>query len=243
MIIIIPAIDILHDKVVRLYQGDYQQSTIYDDNPANIAFQLQQEGFKHIHIIDLQGAKEGKPFITKHVEDITKLGMKVQVGGGIRTISSAQHYLNLGVEQVIVSTAILTDLNNYHQFVTKLTPQRIIVSLDVKNGVVAIKGWKEQLALTLVEAIQFLNERHPIAQLIITDISRDGTLQGVNVELYRDIHQHFPAICLIAAGGVASMQAIEQLDHIEVDRVIVGRALYEDAAFRKQLIKRIQDVE
>lgn len=228
---IIPAIDILRGKVVRLRRGDFHTATEYSHNPLDIAYHLLQLGFDHLHIIDLDGAREGFCCHNNIITDLIKTGATLQVGGGIRSLKSAQNYLFSGVSKIIVGTAALEDPSYYHNLRTHFG-DKVLLSLDVIENKLAIRGWQKIMDRTIQDV---LDEYAP-SSVIVTDISRDGTLSGVNVHMYRNIRRSHPHINLIAAGGIASVDTIKKLEDAGLSGVIIGKALYEETKFCRDVV-------
>ena len=225
--LIIPAIDIKDGRCVRLFQGEMDKETIYFDRPIDAARHWAKEGATFIHVVDLNGAVEGRPVHTREVEAICKeTGLSVELGGGLRSAASVEAALDLGVSRVVVGTAAY-EHQEFLRALCKQFPEKIVVGIDARGGKVAVKGWKETTSMDAVE----LAERcaaDGAARIIYTDISRDGTREGVNIEetlrLARSV-----SIPVIASGGVATLEDIRRLLPLEaegVEGVIVGRALY-----------------
>lgn len=224
--LIIPAIDLMDNKVVRLKRGDFTASKIYSSDPVQVARDWQEKGAKRIHMVDLDGAKTGECKNLNIVRKITKeLKIPIQLGGGIRDSDTVQRVFDSGVRWVILGTQVLVDENFLKETVSSF-PKRIIVSVDVKDFEIYIKGWKENLSQDTFAFLKKLKSIK-IASLIVTDIKKDGTLEGVNVELFTEICQKSP-IPIIVAGGVSSLEDIKQLSSIKgVKGAIIGKALYE----------------
>jgi phosphoribosylformimino-5-aminoimidazole carboxamide ribotide isomerase len=228
--LIIPAIDIKDGRCVRLFQGDMDKETIYFDRPIDAARHWAKEGATLVHIVDINGAVEGCPVHTREVEAICKeTGLSVELGGGLRSPESVEAALALGVSRVVVGTAAY-DNQEFLRVLCKQFPGNIVVGIDARDGRVAVKGWKETTSMDAVELAKRC-EADGAARIIYTDISRDGTRQGVNIEetakLARSVR-----IPIIASGGVATLDDIRNLLPLEkegVEGVIVGRALYSGA--------------
>ncbi|MBI5231561.1 MAG: 1-(5-phosphoribosyl)-5-[(5-phosphoribosylamino)methylideneamino]imidazole-4-carboxamide isomerase [Coriobacteriales bacterium] len=226
--IVFPAIDILGGSAVRLKQGDYDRVTVYNEDPVAQARDWIEQGSEWIHVVDLDGARDGVPGNIEIVERIvSEVGAKVQIGGGIREISTLERLFAAGARRAVIGTKLITD----PAFVSKATalwPDSIIAGVDARDGLVAIEGWREGTATKaedVVSALLDLGVRH----LVYTDISRDGVLTGVNVDAYRRIAEvaGFP---VVASGGVSTLHDIERLAALGddvVEGVIAGRALYE----------------
>lgn len=227
--LVIPAIDLKEGKCVRLRQGRMQDSTVFSDDPLEVAKRWVEEGAKRLHVVDLDGAFAGKPknagIIAEIVEQFPDLA--VQVGGGIRDDDTVQAYLDAGVEWVIIGTKAVSTPHFVNDLCLEF-PNRIIVGLDARDGKVAIDGWSKLSNHDVIDMAQ-LFERDGVAGIIFTDISRDGMMQGVNVEATCALAQsvHIP---VFASGGVTNIEDIRRLcdvAHEGIDGVIVGRALYE----------------
>jgi len=229
-VLIIPAIDIKDGRCVRLFQGEMDKETIYFDNPVDAVRHWVKEGAIFIHIVDLNGAVEGRPVHTKEVEAICKeTGVSVELGGGLRSLDAIEQALALGVERVVIGTKAAED-SDFLRAACSNFPGKIVVGIDARNGKVAVKGWKETTSVDAVELAQRC-EADGASRIIYTDISRDGTHEGVNIEgtlkLARSV-----TIPVVASGGVATLEDIRQLLPLEkegVEGVIVGRALYSGA--------------
>lgn len=233
--IILPAIDLYEGKAVRLYKGDYENMTVYSDNPVEIAEDFKNCGATHIHMVDLEGAKDGTTpnlGIVKQVAEET--GLFVEIGGGIRSMETVEAYLSAGVSRVILGTAAVND----EEFLKKAVAEyssAIAVGADVKDGYVAIKGWLEKSQYTLdqfMEKMQGLG----IETIICTDISKDGAMKGTNLELYRELSEKF-SMNIIASGGVSSMEDVRELRTMDVHGAIIGKAYYTGAIDLKEAIE------
>lgn len=226
--IIYPAIDLKDGKCVRLYKGDMNQATIFNHSPANQAKYFEDHGFKFIHIVDLDGAIAGSSSNEESVRSILKtVNIPVQLGGGIRNIETIEKWLNLGINRVIIGTTALKN-PELVKFTAKKFPGRIIVGIDAKNGMVAVEGWVKESNIAVIDLAKKFEDAG-VAAIIYTDINRDGTLTGVDLEGTRKLAESIN-IPVIASGGVASIEDIIKLKTIEkygVEGVIVGKALYE----------------
>ena len=245
---IIPAIDLLDGKCVRLYQGDYGRSQIFDENPAAVAQQWVEQGASWLHVVDLDGAKAGSVVNLKAIEAIVRaVPIRVQVGGGLRDTASVTQLLGMGVQRVILGT-VAVEKPELVQSLCAEFPEQIVVGIDARNGKVATRGWletSEVLATELAKQMQQLGA----AAIIYTDIHRDGTLQGPNLEALRELAGAI-SIPIIASGGVSSIAdllSLLALEPLGVRDVIVGRAIYTGDVSLKDAIRavgsgRIQDV-
>lgn len=228
--LIIPAIDLKDGHCVRLFQGEMDKETVYFENPLDAARHWVAEGATFLHIVDLNGAVEGRPVHTQEVEDICKQpGLSVELGGGLRSSETVQAALDLGVARVVIGTAAYDNAEFLRRLCEKF-PGKIVVGIDARQGKVAVKGWTETTAMDAVTLAQRC-QADGAARIIYTDISRDGTGQGVNVEETLRIARSVK-IPIIASGGVSSLDDIRKLLPLEkegVEGVIVGRALYAGA--------------
>ncbi|MBE9191091.1 1-(5-phosphoribosyl)-5-[(5-phosphoribosylamino)methylideneamino]imidazole-4-carboxamide isomerase [Gloeocapsopsis crepidinum LEGE 06123] len=245
---VIPAIDLLAGKCVRLYQGDYARSQVFNDNPADVAQQWVEQGATRLHVVDLDGAKQGKIVNLEAIEAITAaVSVPIQVGGGLRDSTSVAQLLDLGVQRVILGTVAVEQ----PQLVADLCqefPGQIVVGIDARNGRVATHGWletSEVLATQLATQMQELGA----AAIIYTDIHRDGTLSGPNLEALRELATEI-SIPIIASGGVSSVTdllSLLALEPLGVIGAIVGRALYTGDISLKSAVQavgqgRLQDI-
>ncbi len=225
--IILPAIDLYEGKAVRLFKGDYNQMTVYDTDPCRVAKKFELSGARYIHLVDLEGAKIGKTPNIDTVKDIVKsTSLSAEIGGGIRSFDVIEKYLSIGVDRVILGTAAVTD-DGFVGDAVKEYGSRIVVGADIKDGLVAIKGWTEKSSLTCDEfCLKMKNDG--VKTLIVTDISKDGAMQGTNCELYKHLNSEFK-INIIASGGVSSLDDIKNLAKNNIAGAIIGKAYYTGA--------------
>lgn len=233
--LIYPAIDLYGGKAVRLYKGDYKQMTVYNDDPTAVARDFLAAGAERIHIVDLEGAKDGD---TPNLETVCAIkratGLFCEIGGGIRSMETVRKYLDTGVDRVILGTAAVTDPDFLKTALAEYG-ERIAVGVDIKDGKVAIKGWLETAeddAMTFCEKMQSLG----VKTIICTDISRDGAMRGTNVELYREMSERFN-IDIVASGGVSSMEDITRLAALNIHGAIIGKAYYTGAIDLREAIE------
>jgi phosphoribosylformimino-5-aminoimidazole carboxamide ribotide isomerase len=225
---IIPAIDIIEGKCVRLTQGDYAQKTVYNENPVDVAIRFEQAGLKYLHLVDLDGAKAGKVINWDTVKAVTsKTNLIVDFGGGIKTESEIQKLLDLGVAQVNLGSVAVKQPQLVQQWLKKFRSEKIILSADVKDEIVQISGWQEKTSLTIHDFVTDY-QGHGIQFVTCTDISTDGMLTGPNIGLYKKLVSLFPSIKWIASGGVSSMDDIHELKDNGLSGVIIGKAIYEN---------------
>ena len=231
---VIPAIDLLNGQCVRLHKGSYEEVTVYNESPLGQAQEFKKAGFSHIHIVDLNGAKEGYFVNLPHIRQVIKeLGISVQTGGGIRTFEDAEYLLEQGLSKVICSSMAVKNEQDWLKLL-KEYPDRAILGMDLKDGKIAYGGWLE----TASESVDSFLSRmidHGLQEILCTDISKDGTLSGPNLELYVELKAKFPQIRLIASGGVSSLEDLEKLDAENIDAVVVGKAYYEKRITLQQM--------
>ena len=232
---IFPAIDLYEKKAVRLYKGNYDEMTVYSENPIEIARDFEKCGARFIHMVDLEGAKTGETpniDVVRQVADETDLF--IEIGGGIRNLEVAERYLDAGVDRVILGTAAVTD-ESFLLAAVKKHGERIAVGADVKDGRIAIKGWLESSRYTLDE---FLSRMQSIGvkTVICTDISRDGAMRGTNLTLYRELSEKY-SMQIVASGGVSTMDDIRELRRMELYGAIIGKAYYTGAIDLKEAIE------
>lgn len=245
---VIPAIDLLEGRCVRLYQGDYAQSQVFNDNPVEVAKQWVDQGATRLHVVDLDGAKVGQPVNTKAIEAIVQaVAVPVQVGGGLRDRVGVMQMLDVGVQQVILGTIAVEEPTIVADLCAEF-PGRIIVGIDARQGWVATHGWLETSEVAATDLAQQMNQLGTAA-IIYTDILRDGTLIGPNLDALRELAGSI-SIPVIASGGISSITdllSLLALEPLGVSGVIVGRALYAENISLKEAIQavgngRLQDV-
>ena len=224
---IIPAIDLIGGKAVRLIKGDYDKVTVYSDDPASVAKKFERDGARFLHLVDLDGAKDGTTANFDTIKSIIdQTDLSVEVGGGIRTLDRIEKYVSIGVDRVILGTAAVTDpkflLDAVKQF-----GEKIVVGVDILDGYVAIKGWTEISSVACFDFCQML-QSIGVKTIICTDISKDGMMSGTNLELYRSLQEKF-GVRIIASGGVSTLEDIRALAKMEVYGAIVGKAIYTGA--------------
>ena len=233
-----PAIDLYEGKAVRLYKGDYNQMTVYSNNPAEVAKAFELQGATRLHLVDLEGARDGTtsnlPVIEKILER-TKLF--TEVGGGIRDLQKAERYLSLGVDRVILGTAAVNDEVFLKQALA-LYGEKIAVGVDIKDGYVAIRGWTEKSALKTEDFFEKM-EALGVKTIICTDISKDGAMQGTNRALYKELSEKFK-IDLIASGGVSSLDDVLALNEMNLHGAIIGKAYYTGAIDLREALEAVK---
>ncbi len=233
--IIFPAIDLYDGKAVRLFKGDYNEMTVYSLNPVEIAWDFEKAGATHVHLVDLEGAKNGTtPNINVVKTIVENTSLFTEIGGGIRDIETVKKYLDIGVDRVILGTAAVKD-PEFLKLAVELYGEKIAVGVDVKDGKVAIKGWVEKSQYDCFEFCQKMQETG-VKTLICTDISRDGAMQGTNRELYKELSKKFK-IDITASGGVSSIDDVKALKALDLYGAIIGKAYYTNAIDLKEAIE------
>lgn len=224
---IFPAIDLYDKKAVRLFKGDYAQMTVYSENPIEVARDFEAAGAKFIHMVDLEGAKNGTTPNLDIVKDIANnTGLFVEIGGGIRSMETVKAYLDSGVGRVILGTSAVTD-EAFLLEAVKTYGEKIAVGADVKDGYIAIKGWVEKSQYSLEEFLSKM-EKIGVKTIICTDISKDGAMKGTNLELYKSLNEKY-SLDIIASGGVSTIDDIVALKGMDMYGAIIGKAYYTGA--------------
>ncbi len=224
---IFPAIDLIDGKAVRLMKGDYNRVTVYSDTPVKVAKYFEEQGAEYLHLVDLDGAKDGNTANFGIISEIVRsTSLSVEVGGGIRDIETIKRYVDIGVDRVILGTAAVNDPEFLKEAV-RLYPDHVVVGIDIKDGMVAIKGWTEVSGLSCFDFCQTIQELG-VQTIICTDISKDGMMAGTNRELYRELSNRF-SLNVIASGGVSSMDDIRALAGMNLFGAILGKAIYTGA--------------
>lgn len=239
--ILIPAIDIIGGECVRLTQGDYAQKKVYFRDPIEVAKYYFDNGFERLHVIDLDGAKASSPQNLKIVEKIkTKTNLIVQFGGGVKSLQNLESAFNSGADFIICGSVSVKEPDSFREWLKKYSGEKIILGADVKNEKISVNGWLEDTEIEIIEFIsQFISDG--LSRVICTDISKDGMLQGPNMDLYSKIMNALPSLKLTVSGGVSSVSDIEVVLEGGYDSVILGKALYENKIkieeLRKWLLK------
>lgn len=232
---IFPAIDLYERKAVRLFKGDYAEMTVYSDNPVEIARDFEAKGAKYIHIVDLEGAKNGDTPNFEVVKEISQnTGLFCEIGGGIRSIDTVEKYLSAGLDRVILGTAAVNDEEFLRTAVNKYG-DKIAVGVDIKDGFVAVKGWTEKSEYSCFDFCEKMREIG-VKTLICTDISRDGAMRGTNRQLYKELSEKFD-MNITASGGVSSIEDIKALRGLNLYGAIIGKAYYIGAIDLKEALE------
>ena len=224
---IIPAIDIIDGKCVRLSQGDYDQKKVYSENPLEVAKSFEDHGIEHLHLVDLDGAKSAEVVNYAILEKIaSQTGLKIDFGGGVKSDDDIKRVLNAGADQITAGSIAVKSPEKVYEWIKSYGADKIILGADVKERKIAINGWKENSGIDLFSFLYDFIERG-ISSTICTDISKDGMMSGSSIGLYEEITKEFPSLNLIASGGVSSMNEIIELDQKGLYGAIVGKAIYE----------------
>mgnify|MGYP002762879318 FL=1 len=233
--IILPAIDLLGRKAVRLLKGDYNQVTVYSDSPLEVAREFKSLGAMHIHMVDLDGAKYGTtPNMDIVAEVAENTGLFIEIGGGIRSMETVKKYIDAGISRVILGTAAICD-EDFLKEAVNAYGEKIAVGADVKDGKIAVKGWLEQSDVTLDEFFLKMQDLG-VKNIICTDISRDGAMRGTNLELYRELSAKY-SLDITASGGVSSIEDVKRLREMNLYGAIIGKAYYTGAVDLKEAIE------
>jgi phosphoribosylformimino-5-aminoimidazole carboxamide ribotide isomerase len=224
---IIPAIDLINGKCVRLTEGDYSRKTEYALSPLEIAKQYQDHGITRLHLVDLDGAKQGKVVNWQIAEQLAlHTDLVIDFGGGVKTAAEVERIIDLGIEYVVVGSVAAKQPELFADWIVRFGPNRFMLGADVRNEMIMVSGWLEKSSLSLMPFLE-TQINQGISNVFCTDISKDGKLEGPAVDLYRKIKLAFPAFNLIASGGVSSMDDIHALAKAGCNGVIIGKAIYE----------------
>ena len=237
MIELIPAIDIIDGKCVRLSQGDYDTKKVYNENPLEVAKEFEANGIRRLHVVDLDGAKSKHVVNYRTLEMIaTRTSLVIDFGGGIKTDEDMRIAFENGAQMVTLGSVAVKNPDLFKKWLIQYGAEKIILGADAKNKRIAVSGWMEDSSQ---ELIPFLHDytKEGIYKVLCTDISKDGMLQGPSIELYKEIMKEFPEMHLIASGGVSCLQDIIALEEAGIPAVIFGKALYEGRITMKDLIR------
>lgn len=233
--LIIPAIDLIDSKCVRLTKGDYDTKKVYNENPVEVAKEFEANGITHLHLVDLDGAKKGETVNWKVLENIaSNTSLHIDFSGGIKTKQAAQQAYDLGAAQVTVGSLAAKNPNEFVDWIWEFGEEKLILGADVINDKIAIHGWQSSSEKDIYSFLDFYYEEG-IDYVLCTDVSKDGMLQGPSFDLYKNILSEFEEIKLIASGGVSCMEDLTQLQEIGCYAAIVGKAFYEGKIALKDL--------
>lgn len=224
---IIPAIDIIEGKCVRLQQGDYATVKVYNDNPVDVAMSFVDAGIEYLHVVDLDGAKADEPKNLKILEKIkTKTKLKIDFGGGIKSLQSVKDAFNAGTNQITLGSLAVKQPDLVKSWIYDLGSNSIIIGADTIDGAIATNGWLETHKKNI---FSFINDYISAGAkyFLCTDIKKDGMLEGPSIDLYKEIHKKCQGISLIASGGVSSMKDVNELTEMGVEGIVIGKAIYE----------------
>lgn len=232
---IFPAIDLFDKKAVRLFKGDYNQMTVYSENPIEIARDFEAQGAKFIHMVDLEGAKDGT---TPNLEIVAQVAREtslfVEIGGGIRSMETLEKYFKAGVSRAILGTSAVND-EEFLKRAVSTYGEKIAVGADVKDGYIAIKGWLEKSELTLDKFFEKM-QKIGVKTIICTDISKDGAMRGTNLEMYSSLSKKY-SVDIVASGGVSSISDVTELRKMNLYGAIIGKAYYTGAISLREAIE------
>ncbi len=227
MIEIIPAIDIINGKCVRLTQGDFAKQTSYNDNPVEVAKAFEQAGIKRLHLVDLDGAKQKKIVNSKVLEDISRnTNLTIDFGGGLQSDEDIEKAFSSGATQVTGGSIAVKQPQLFEKWIQKYGAAKIILGADARNGMIAVSGWQEVTEVSVFSLVEDYLAKG-IQYVICTDVAKDGLLAGPSFELYEELLKRFPSLKLIASGGVTTISDIERLNEMNVYGAIIGKAYYE----------------
>ena len=239
MIELIPAIDIINGQCVRLTKGDYKQKKVYNDDPVAVAKDFEALGFRRLHIVDLDGAKSKHIVNDAVLRGITSAtSLTVDFGGGIKTEEDIEKAFEAGAAMVTIGSVAVTDPDLFIGWLKKYGPEKLILGADVRNGMISINGWKEDSSEPLLPFLRKYIDAG-VVNVLCTEISKDGTLQGPAVALYKEVMANYPQLHLIASGGVSRQEDIEELEREGIPAVVFGKAIYEGRIDLKSLIRQI----
>lgn len=239
MIELIPAIDIINGQCVRLTKGDYKQKKVYHDDPVAVAKDFEALGFRRLHIVDLDGAKSKHIVNDAVLRGITSAtSLAVDFGGGIKTEEDIEKAFEAGAAMVTIGSVAVTDPDLFIGWLKKYGPEKLILGADVRNGMISINGWKEDSSEPLLPFLRKYIDAG-VVNVLCTEISKDGTLQGPAVALYKEVMANYPQLHLIASGGVSRQEDIEELEREGIPAVVFGKAIYEGRIDLKSLIRQI----
>ena len=224
---IIPAIDIIDGKCVRLVQGDYNQMKMYREDPVEVAKEFEDADLEYLHLVDLDGAKNGKVVNWDVIEDIqANTALKVDFGGGVKSTEEVDRLLELGINQINIGSIAVSEPKLFSDWLWKYGPENFVLSADVRDEKIVVNGWAEATEVKVFDLIaQF--EKDGLQYICCTDVRTDGMLEGPNFILYRKLKSRFPNLKIIASGGISSVNDLEELQYIHVDGAIIGKAIYE----------------
>ncbi len=237
MIQVIPAIDLMGGRCVRLTHGDFDRKTVYDEDPLEVAKRFEAAGIKRLHIVDLDGARSGKPMNRSVLEQIAQnTSLVIDFGGGLKTDRDVESVFDAGAAMANIGSVAITEEKMFLAWVEKYGPHRILLGVDVKNGNVAINGWQTDTQIAVMDVLSRYAS-HGVTTFFVTDVGKDGAMNGPSLKLYTQILASLPDSNLIASGGVSSIRDVEDLEQIGCAGVIIGKAIYEGRVSLEELSK------
>ena len=232
---IIPAIDLIDGKCVRLEKGDFGKKTVYRDDPLEVAKEFEDHGIQYLHLVDLDGAKAGQVVNFKILEQLaTKTGLNIDFGGGIRCSEDVQIVLDSGGAQAVIGSLAFKQPGVFFEIIERFGEGQIVLGADARNGKIAVGGWMETMDVNLSEVVQDYHDRG-VQYVLCTDIDKDGMMEGPATKLYQSLLESVPGISLIASGGIRHMDDVDEMKQIGCEGVIIGKAIYENAITLKDL--------
>lgn len=235
--LIIPAIDLYENKIVRLRKGDFNQVTFYKQTPLEQAKEFEQHGFEWLHVVDLLGSKTGTITVDKIIREVKKeTKLKIEFGGGVRNSQTVSQLFDIGIDKVILGSISVKNKIEFETIVKNFPAQNFIIAVDALDEMLAVSGWTEATAISVYEHIDYCLQ-FGLIHFLCTDISKDGMLTGTNIELYKKILARFPNINLIASGGVKDLDDVIKVKDINPYGVVIGKAIYENKIDLKELVE------
>ena len=233
--LIIPAIDLYENKIVRLRKGDFNQVTFYDHTPLAQAKEFARYGFEWIHMVDLLGSKMG----TISVEEVIRIvkeetNLKIEFGGGVRNSQMVSQLFDIGIDKIILGSISVNNKSEFEAIVKCFPPQNFIIAVDALDEKLAVSGWTESTTISIYEQMEYCLQ-FGLTHFLCTDISKDGMLTGTNIDLYKKILAHFPTINLIASGGIKDLDDVKKVKEINPYGVVIGKAIYENKIDLREL--------
>ncbi|MDP3147937.1 MAG: 1-(5-phosphoribosyl)-5-[(5-phosphoribosylamino)methylideneamino]imidazole-4-carboxamide isomerase [Ignavibacteria bacterium] len=235
--LIIPAIDLYENKIVRLRKGDFNQVTFYEQTPLAKAKEFEQHGFEWLHIVDLLGSKTGTISVDKIIREVKKeTKLNIEFGGGVRNVQTVSQLFDIGVDKIIIGSLSVKNKIEFETIVKKYPPHNFIIAVDALDEKLAVSGWTEATSISVYDHIEYCSQLG-LTHFLCTDIFKDGMLTGTNVELYKKILVRFPNINLIASGGIKDLDDVKKVKEIDPYGVVIGKAIYENKIDLKELVE------
>ncbi len=227
MIELIPAIDLIDGKCVRLVKGDFTRKTIYSEDPVDMAKIFEDNGFRRLHLVDLEGAGKGR---LKHLKILEKIAVRtdlvIDFGGGVKEITDVRSIIDAGASMVCIGSMAVKSEHEFDKVLDRFSPNKILLAADARDERLVISGWKEEAGVPLFDFLERMQDKG-VSRILCTDVEKDGMLEGTSINLYERIIEKFPELFLIASGGVSGISDIEMLERSDVHAVVFGKAFYE----------------